>query len=126
MPKTETLTRWRPTFADADAARRYVEAACEKDPGDGSLMLAALREVVKSQTFSGAAREMGLSRHGLRKALSDGGNPRLSTLLALARGLNMRLSLVIPEPHRRLGDLEEDCTETGPPCVHFPDDPARE
>ncbi|MNY80378.1 hypothetical protein D3C86_2213880 [compost metagenome] len=42
--------------------------------------------------MSDVAREAGITREGLYKALSEKGDPRLSTLLGVMRALGLQLS----------------------------------
>ena len=59
--------------------RLYLEACAEEDPGDGSLIRAALNDIARAQNFSALARETGMTREGLYKALSKDGNPSFAT-----------------------------------------------
>ncbi|MBU1336605.1 MAG: addiction module antidote protein [Devosia sp.] len=68
----------------------YIEAALED--GDVSLITHALGDVARSVGMSDVAREAGITREGLYKALSDKGDPRLSTLLGVMRALGLQLS----------------------------------
>ena len=73
----ETFTRWDTTehLRAREDARLYLEACAEEDPGDGSLIRAALGDIARAQNMSRLARETGMSREGLYKALSEDGNP---------------------------------------------------
>jgi probable addiction module antidote protein len=44
------------------------------------------------------AREAGVTREALYKALSEAGNPRLTTVLGVARALGVTLSARIKQP----------------------------
>ena len=68
----------------------YIEAALED--GDVSLITHALGDVARAVGMSDVAREAGITREGLYKALSDKGDPRLSTLLGVMRALGLQLS----------------------------------
>ena len=72
-------------------ARLYLEACAEEDPGDGSLIRAALNDIARARNMSGLAREAGLSREGLYKALSQHGNPTFATVMRITRALGLRL-----------------------------------
>ena len=74
-------------------ARLYVQACADEDPGDGSLIRAALNDVARSGNMAGLARETGMSREGLYKALSAGGNPTFATVVRIARALGLRLHI---------------------------------
>ena len=74
---TETFTKWEVTdrLRTLEDARLYLEACAEEDPGDGSLIRAALNDIARAGNMSQLARNTGMSREGLYKALSEDGNP---------------------------------------------------
>ena len=61
--------------------------------------LIALRHVVEARkgTLSELAEQVGVTRQGLYKMLSEGGNPRLSTLSQLLQSLGMKISISADE-----------------------------
>ena len=65
---------------DAEMAA-YLDACLDEDPGDGSLIRAALGDIARAKGMTNLARNTGLTREGLYKALSSSGNPELSTIL---------------------------------------------
>ena len=67
----------------------YLEAALED--GDPALIAAVLGDIARAKGMSRIARETGLGRESLYKALSPDGNPELSTLLKVVRALGLRL-----------------------------------
>lgn len=69
----------------------YLEACLEEDPGDGSLIRAALGDIAKAKGMTKLAKDTGISREGLYKALSQGGNPEFSTILKVTRALGIKL-----------------------------------
>ena len=71
----------------------YLEACAEEDPGDGSLIRAALNDIARAGNFSALARDVGMTREGLYKALSKDGNPSFATIAKIARALGMRLHI---------------------------------
>ncbi len=73
--------------------RGLLRAASDEDPGDGTVIRAALRHVARKQNMSALARDTGLNRGNLYEALSEDGNPTLTTLLKVAAALGLRLSL---------------------------------
>lgn len=73
--------------------RGLLRAAAEEDPGDGTVIRAALKHVARSQNMSALARDAGLNRGNLYAALSEDGNPTLATLLKVANVLGLRLRL---------------------------------
>ncbi len=69
----------------------YFEACLEEDPGDGSLIRAALGDIARARGMSQLARETGLAREGLYKALSPEGNPEFSTVMKVIKALGLKL-----------------------------------
>ena len=67
--------------------RLYLEACAEEDPGDGSLIRVALNDIARAQNMSSLAREVGMTREGLYKALSENGNPSFATVMRITRAL---------------------------------------
>ena len=73
--------------------QELLRAAVEEDPGDGIVIRAALRHVAQTKNMSALARATGLNRGNLYEALSEDGNPTLTTLLKVAGALGLRLRL---------------------------------
>ncbi|MGB7951676.1 MAG: addiction module antidote protein [Candidatus Binatia bacterium] len=74
---------------DEDDMAAYLEAALED--GDPALVAAALGDIARAKGMSQIARETGLGRESLYKALSPDGNPEFSTVLKVVRALGLRL-----------------------------------
>ncbi len=74
-------------------ARGLLRAATDEDLGDGVVIRAALKHVARTQNMSALARDTGLNRGNLYEALSEDGNPTLTTLLRVTRALGLRLRL---------------------------------
>ena len=93
----ETYTRWEVTehLRTKEDARLYLEACAEEDPGDGSLIRAALNDIARAQNVSQLARDVGMTREGIYKALSDNGNPTFATIMRITRALGMRLRITL-------------------------------
>ncbi len=68
----------------------YLDAVMEE--GEPALIAAALGDVARARNFSQLARDVGMSRQGLDKALSGEGNPSLSTVVKVAHALGLQLS----------------------------------
>ena len=60
----------------------YLEAVMEEN--DPSLLAAALGDIARARNMSQLAKEVGMSREGLYKALSGEGNPAFSTISKIA------------------------------------------
>ncbi len=73
-----------------EAIAAYIAAAMEE--GDPAVIAAALGDVARAKGMTLVAREAGVTREALYKALSEDGDPRLSTLLGVARALGVRLT----------------------------------
>lgn len=69
----------------------YLDACIEEDPGDGSLIRTALGSIARAKGMSQLARDTGISREGLYRALSAEGNPEFSTVMKVIRALGMKL-----------------------------------
>ena len=69
----------------------YLEAAFEE--GDPTLITVALGDVARAKGMTKVAREAGVTRETLYKALSERGDPKLTTLLGIIKALGLHLSL---------------------------------
>lgn len=90
MPKTVT-TPWDPAEhleTDEDMAA-YLEAAL--DDGDPALVAAALGDIARAKGMTQVAREAGLGRESLYKALSPAGNPEFATIMKVVSALGLKL-----------------------------------
>lgn len=82
-------------LCDTEAQAVFLDDAFKT--GDAGYIAHALGVIVRARGMSQVAREAGLSREALYKALSPSGNPTLSTLLGVTKALNIRLgATVIP------------------------------
>jgi probable addiction module antidote protein len=72
----------------------FVEAIMEEGGDDPAYIAHALGAVARARNMSELARQTGLSREGLYKALSGEGNPTLETVHKVAKALGLRLALV--------------------------------
>ena len=69
----------------------YLNAALDEAGDDPTFIAQVLGDIARSHGIESVARETGLSRQGLYKALSAEGNPELSTILKVLRALGMKL-----------------------------------
>ncbi len=82
----------------AEDITEYLNAAMED--GDDRVLLMALRNVTSATGgMTKLARKTGLSRESLYRLLSEGGNPRLSSLIAVLRSFGLSLA-VRQDPHQ--------------------------
>jgi probable addiction module antidote protein len=89
----ERFTRWDASdhLNNEEDIMAYFEACLDDDPGDGSLVRAALGDIAKARNMSRLAKDIGLSREGLYRALSVDGNPEFATIMKVIKGLGLRL-----------------------------------
>ncbi len=77
-------------YLDSEAViAEYLNAALEDPNPDVFLM--AISDVAKARGMSKLAKDTGLGRESLYKALSPGAKPRYDTILKLVRGLGVDL-----------------------------------
>jgi probable addiction module antidote protein len=69
----------------------YLEAAFED--GDPALVAHALGDVARSVGMTSVARDAGVTREALYKALSETGDPRLSTFFGVIKALGLKISV---------------------------------
>jgi probable addiction module antidote protein len=69
----------------------YLDAWLDEAPDDISGIARALGDIARAKGMSQVAKEAGLSRESLYRALSEGGNPSFATVLKVARALGVRL-----------------------------------
>ena len=80
--------RQNPAFA-----AEYLRAALEDDD-EPRMLLIALRRVAEARGgIAKVARAAGVERESLYRALSARGNPRLSTLVAVAKAVGLKLTV---------------------------------
>ena len=72
------------------AIAEYMTAVLET--GDHDLLLLALGDVARARGMAQVAKDAGLGRESLYKALAPGAKPRFDTVLKVARALGVRLS----------------------------------
>ena len=95
-PRKSAKTRTRP-FVVAEHLRTpeevaaYLDAWLEEAPDDAAGMARALGDIARAKGMSQVARDSGLSRESLYRALSEDGNPSLATVLKVAKALGVRL-----------------------------------
>ena len=70
----------------------YLNAALED--GNPDVLLTAIADVAKARGMSRLAKDSGLGRESLYKALSPGAKPRYDTIIKLIRALGVELHAV--------------------------------
>ena len=69
----------------------YLDAWLTEAPDDAAGIARALGDIARAKGMSQVARQSGLSRESLYKALSETGNPSFATVLQVATVLGLRL-----------------------------------
>ena len=67
----------------------FYNACIEEDPGDGSLVRRALAEIAKARSMTSLAKQTGLSRQCLYKALLPTSKQSYETIFKIARALQL-------------------------------------
>ena len=80
------------------------------ETGETGYIAHVLGVIVRARGVTQVARDAGLSREALYKALSSTGNPTLSTLLGVTKALNIRLEASVI---RELDHEQENAPQTG-------------
>jgi probable addiction module antidote protein len=76
-----------------EVVAEYLTAASQDANPD--VLLAALSHVAKAKGMTQVAKDSGLGRESLYKALAPGSHPRFETISAVLRALNVRLAVVV-------------------------------
>lgn len=69
----------------------YLEACIEEADGDAAFIAKALGDIARSRGMSQIARDAGLSRESLYKALSGDRSPGFDTILKVVHALGLKL-----------------------------------
>ena len=70
----------------------YLEACIEEADGDAAFIAKALGDIARAQGMTQVARDAGLSRESLYKALSGERSPSFDTILKVISALGLKLS----------------------------------
>jgi len=109
MPKTRTS---RYDVADhlrtVDEMAGYLEACIEEADGDAAFIAKALGDIARAKGMAQVARDAGLSRESLYKALSGDRSPSFGTILKVLAALDLQLHAAVRDPavtriHQRAG-----------------------
>ena len=69
----------------------YLEACIEEANGDATFVAKALGDIARAKGMSKVARDAGLSRESLYKALSGDRNPEFGTVMKVVEALGLKL-----------------------------------
>jgi probable addiction module antidote protein len=92
---TEKFTRWDSAeFLKTEEDIGYYLETCMEEAGDDPAFIAkALGTIARARGMSQVARDAGLSRESLYRALSGEGNPEFGTILKVAKALGLKLHI---------------------------------
>ncbi|MBF0164722.1 MAG: putative addiction module antidote protein [Magnetococcales bacterium] len=93
---TETFSRYDTAeFLKTDEEMALYLDVCLEE-GDPALIAHALGVIARARGMSQLARDTGISREGLYRALSSEGNPEFATIMKVVRALGFRLHAAAP------------------------------
>jgi probable addiction module antidote protein len=75
----------------------YLEACIQESDGDAAFIARALGDIARAKGMTQVARESGLSRESLYKALSGDRSPNFDTILKVISALGLQLSASVKE-----------------------------
>ncbi len=79
---------------DAEFAAEYLNASLDDtDDGADERFLMALGQVAKAHGMTAISEKSGMARQAMYRALSENGNPELSTLKALLDAMGLKLAV---------------------------------
>ncbi|MGH8123547.1 MAG: addiction module antidote protein [Rudaea sp.] len=81
-------------LTDDESIAEYLTAALEDF--DPNLFLTAIKDVARARGMSQLAKDTGLGRESLYKALAPGAKPRYDTVLKVVNALGVRLHATTP------------------------------
>ena len=85
------------TLRTPDEMAAYLEACIEEADGDAAFIAKALGDIARAQGMTQIARQTGLSRESLYKALSGDRSPSFDTVLKVMTSLGLKLSAGVQE-----------------------------
>jgi probable addiction module antidote protein len=71
----------------------YLQACIEESNGDAAFIAKALGNIAKAKGMAQLAKDTGLGRESLYKALSGDVNPSFDTVIKVVKALNLRLAI---------------------------------
>ena len=69
----------------------YLEACMDGANGDAAFIAKALGDIARAKGMTQVARDAGLSRESLYKALGSSGNPEFATIIKVMKALGLKL-----------------------------------
>lgn len=77
----------------------YLEACLEEAGDDPRFIIHALGVIARAKNMSQLARDTGITREGLYKALATDGNPTFATIIKVVKALGLELTIQAPHKH---------------------------
>jgi probable addiction module antidote protein len=98
MMQTETAPYDVAEFLETpEEMAAYLEACIEEADGDAAFIAKALGDIARAKGMTQIARETGLSRESLYKALSGERSPSFDTILKVVSALGLKLSASVKQ-----------------------------
>jgi probable addiction module antidote protein len=91
-------------LTDEETIAEFLTAAAEDENPD--VLLRALAEVAKARGMARVARDAGLGRESLYKALAPGSHPRFETITAVLRAVGVRIVAQAPKKPARVKAMD--------------------
>ena len=90
---TEPFTRWDSAeyLKTEEDMANYLDACMEEAGDDPAFIAKALGTIARARGMTQVARDAGLSRESLYRALSGEGNPEFGTILKVVKALGLKL-----------------------------------
>lgn len=88
-------TRWdvQDALRTPEDCAAFIEAAIDEATDDPAFIAMVLGEVARARGMTQTARDAGMTREGLYKALSPSGNPSFTTVLKVLAALGLRMKV---------------------------------
>jgi probable addiction module antidote protein len=92
---TTKTTRWNSAeyLKTDEDIQLYLEACLEEAEDDPAFIVHGLGVIARAKNMSQLARDTGLTREGLYKALSPEGNPTFATVTKVAKALGLQITV---------------------------------
>lgn len=90
---TEQFSRWDSAeyLKTEEDMANYLDACMEEAGDDPAFIARALGTIARARGMTQVARDAGLSRESLYRALSGEGNPEFGTILKVVKALGLKL-----------------------------------
>lgn len=84
--------------SDEDCAA-YLQACLEQTPDDAAVFAKALGDIARARGMMQLAKDTGLTREGLYKALGEKGNPSFATAMKVMHALGLQINITPQGAH---------------------------